>query len=139
MQQTKAEKLRFLAVGLTNTAIDFILLFLLTHTGLYVIVANYISTTIAFVFSFAANKKFTFKTKNANLKRELAQFLIVSLIAAWIIQPVVILGVTSLAQSLFTVEGPGVLLIAKILATIAAISWNYVLYSRVVFKHADRM
>jgi putative flippase GtrA len=55
-------KIRFALVGGINTAIDFGILFLLTSFGLNKFVANFISTSVAFIFSFFANRSFTFKS-----------------------------------------------------------------------------
>ena len=65
-----AEKFRFALVGGFNTALDFGILFGLTALGVDKIVANYASTSISFIFSFFANKTFTFKAKSGNAKRE---------------------------------------------------------------------
>lgn len=128
-----AKKIRFGIVGIANTAIDFIVLFLLVALGLDKIPANYISTATAFIFSFFVNKSFTFKSKGGNVKKQFLIFIIVTIISLWVLQPLVITGVSwvlapaglSVAASLF---------IAKVIATIASLVWNYVFYSRLVFK-----
>lgn len=64
-----ADKLRFTIVGSINTIIDFSILF--TLTMLFNIpkeLANFISTFVTFLFSFFANKKYTFKSTSKNLK-----------------------------------------------------------------------
>ena len=53
--------IRFGLVGGVNTALDFGLLFMFKAFGLPIGLANIVSTSIAFVFSFFANKKYTFK------------------------------------------------------------------------------
>jgi len=126
-------KLRFGTVGAANTAIDFGLLFILRSLGLPVISANIISTTAAFCFSFFANKKYTFKTSGGNVKRELLLFVAVTLFGLWILQNIVIqlvlwpLGTTTLPNETN-------LMIAKVIATLVSLVWNYIMYSRVVFK-----
>ena len=129
------DKLRFAAVGGANTALDFILLFLFVNLGVNKIVANYFSTSISLVFSFFANKSFTFKDKSANAKKQFGLFLLVTIAGLWILQPVIIWAVTELLSS--SVQNESVLLfIAKLIATIASLIWNYFLYSRLVFKKA---
>lgn len=116
-----------------NTLIDFGLLFTLKALGLPAINANIISTTAAFCFSFVANKKYTFKSTGANLKREIGLFIVVTLFALWVIQTIVI----KLVENMLSGSGLDdalILLIAKILATVFTLAWNYTLYSRVVFK-----
>lgn len=133
--KNKHEKLRFGAVGIANTLIDFGLLFILRWFGMPVLAANFFSTSVAFTFSFIANKNYTFKTSGANLRREVTSFLVVSLVAAWIIQPIVIYICLRILEPL---DDSAALLIAKVVAVGAAIVWNYILYSRVVFKKKDR-
>ena len=128
-----AEKFRFALVGGFNTALDFGILFGLTALGVDKIVANYISTSISFIFSFFANKTFTFKAKSGNAKREFISFVIVTLIGLWVLQPLIITAVSRLLATT-ALNDTTILLIAKLLATIVSLIWNYVFYSRVVFK-----
>lgn len=128
-----AEKLRFAIVGGANTALDFALLFIFVAFGLNSIAANYLSTSIAFVFSFFVNKSFTFKSKGGNIAKQFALFLGITIVALWVIQPIVILAVTALLSPLGW-NGSVVLFIAKLVATLASLVWNYILYARFVFK-----
>ena len=128
-----SQKARFLLVGGANTAIDFGLLFLLRTLGLPTIPANVISTTSAFCFSFFANKKYTFKTTDANVKREIVLFIVVTLFGLWVLQTLVI-ALASPVLSTFIPSMDMVLLGAKLIATVVTLAWNYVMYSRVVFK-----
>lgn len=132
--QNKQQKLRFLAVGGFNTLLDFGLLFTLKSLGLPVITANIISTTTAFCFSFFANKKYTFKTTDTDVKREIILFVAVTLFGLWVLQTIVIKLVT-IILSPYHLPPDAVLFIAKIIATAVTLVWNYVMYSRVVFKH----
>lgn len=123
-------KLRFAFIGGINTALDFGILFLLTALGLDKLVANFFSTSVAFVFSFFANRTFTFKS-TGSAKKQFLPFLIVTLIGLWILQPLVILAITQLLHSL---DQAIALFIAKLIATVVSLIWNYILYSRFVFK-----
>ena len=123
-------KLRFAFIGGINTALDFGILFLLTALGLDKLVANFFSTSVAFVFSFFANRTFTFKS-TGSAKKQVLPFLIVTLIGLWILQPLVILAITQLLHSL---DKALALFIAKLIATVVSLIWNYILYSRFVFK-----
>jgi putative flippase GtrA len=129
-----AEKIRFALVGGANTALDFILLFLFTGMGVDKIVANYFSTGLSLIFSFFVNKSFTFKNKSGSAKKQFALFLIITLIGLWVIQPIIIWGVTSVLAPYITSDELN-LFIAKLIATVASLIWNYILYSRIVFKH----
>lgn len=128
-----AEKLRFGIVGIANTALDFAILFLLVGLGLDRIPSNFISTAIAFIFSFFVNKSFTFKSTGGNVKKQFALFIIITIISLWVIQPIVIVIVSWLLGPV-GLNSAIVLLIAKLLATVASLVWNYIFYSRFVFK-----
>ena len=129
-----ADKLRFTIVGSINTVIDFSILF--TLTTLFNVpkeLANFISTFVAFLFSFFANKKYTFKSTSKNLKRQFLLFTAVTLFGLWVIQTIIITAITPVFTNL-SVNKPAALLISKLIATAASLIWNYTLYSRVVFK-----
>ena len=131
--RNKAQLARFGIVGAANTALDFGLLFILKALGLPVEFANIASTTIAFLFSFFANKKYTFKTSGTNVVREMILFTVITLFGLWVIQSAIITLLTPPIQSIVT-NDTITLVIAKLIATLASLTWNYVLYSKVVFK-----
>jgi putative flippase GtrA len=132
-----AEKIRFAIVGGANTALDFGILLLLTNLfGVGSIAANYISTSISFVFSFFVNKSFTFKSTTGNVKKQFALFIGVTIIGLWVIQPIIIWVVENILAPLNWNENV-TLIIAKLIATVASLIWNYLFYSRLVFKKAD--
>jgi putative flippase GtrA len=126
-------KLRFGTVGAANTAIDFGLLFVLRSLGLPVISANIISTTAAFCFSFFANKKYTFRSRAGNVKREIILFVVVTLFGLWVLQNVT-MQLLLLPLNASGLASETSLLIAKVIATLVSLVWNYIMYSRVVFK-----
>lgn len=126
-------KLRFGAVGAANTAIDFGLLFVMRSLGLPVIPANLISTTAAFIFSFFANKKYTFRSHGGNLKREILLFVVITLFGLWVLQNLIIQLVLWPLETT-TLPSETSLLIAKVIATLFSLVWNYTMYSRFVFK-----
>ena len=135
--KNNSQKIRFLTIGGINTALDFGVLFSLKALGLPVVPANIISTFCAFCFSFFANKKYTFKTDNTRIKREIILFVVVTLFGLWVLQGIVIQLATSALSGTQLPEG-FILFIAKILATIVSLTWNYTLYSRFVFKNNQR-
>jgi len=85
------------------------------------------------MFSFFANKKFTFKNKNVKTKTQFIYFLVITLIGLWVIQPIVI----ELTRSMFELISKNdyllVLFIGKAIATCVTLVWNYVLYRKYVF------
>ena len=128
-----AEKLRFAVVGGANTLLDFSILFLLVALGLDRVPSNFISTGVAFIFSFFVNKSFTFKSTSGNVKKQFAIFLVITLFGLWVIQPIIIVATEYLISDL-GISDPVVLFIGKLIATVATLVWNYTLYSRFVFK-----
>ena len=74
--------LRFALVGGINTAIDIGLLFGLTALGVPKLAANTVSTGTAFIFSFFANKSYTFRAQG-NVRRQLILFVVVTLAGLW--------------------------------------------------------
>jgi len=131
-----AQKIRFGIVGAGNTALDFAVLFILVALGVDKIVANYFSTGAAFIVSFFVNKSFTFKSKGGNVKKQFALFIVVTLIGLWIIQPLIIGGISAVLANTTLASGL-ILFIAKLIATVASLIWNYLFYSRLVFKKIE--
>lgn len=126
-------KIRFSLVSSVATAIDFSLLLLLTSFGMATITANYISSSLAFVFSFFANKKFAFRTPDHHIKREAVLFIIVTLTGIWLLQPLIIWKIEdTLDQSIYPTWL--VVVVAKVIASFVTFIWNYYFYTRLVFK-----
>lgn len=133
-KKNSSQKVRFLVVGATATLIDFGLLFLLQGPArLPILGANIISTTTAFLFSFTANKNYTFKAKGGSLVRQMVLFTIVTLFGLWVLQTLVISLVMPLLTS-YIIQTETALFIAKLLATGVTMVWNYLLYSLLVFS-----
>ena len=128
------QKIKFIVVGGINTLIDFILLFFFTGIGMNKLIANYFSTGIALLFSFIANKKFTFKSTTGDAKRQFVLFLGVTIVGLWVLQPLVLWISTSALEDYISNESIN-LFIAKVIATCVSLVWNYLLYSRLVFKN----
>lgn len=131
----KNQKLKFATIGAFNTALDFAILFSLKALGINVAFSNIVSTGVTFILSFILNKKITFnstnKTKQENIK-EFLSFTIITLFGLWVIQTLVIYIITSILSNILISNIT--LFIAKIIATIFSLIWNFVLYKKVVFK-----
>lgn len=129
----KSEKVRFGLVGVVNTSVDFIILFVLARlVGVPTIAANMISTISAVGVSYLLNKKTVFKSDDQQGARMIAVFVIVTLTGLWGLQSIIIIFITTVLSGIGNAEI--VLLIAKIIATLASLVWNYVWYSRVIFR-----
>lgn len=127
-------KIRFSLVSSISTAIDFSILLVLTSIfHLPLIGGNFISTSISFVFSFFASKKYAFKTPDHHIKHEALKFILVTLSGIWILQPALMWLIEPIIRD-FGVTGVLIIIIAKLLASIATFTWNYLFYTRVVFN-----
>lgn len=131
----KNQKIKFATIGAFNTALDFAILFSLKALGINIAFSNIVSTGITFILSFILNKKITFnstnKTKQESIK-EFLSFTIITLFGLWVIQTLVIYIITSILSNILISNIT--LFIAKIIATIFSLIWNFVLYKKVVFK-----
>ena len=126
----------FSVIGGINTALDFIILFVLTSFGVKIFIANFFSTGITFIISFLMNKKITFKSVLSNKKeliREMLLFIIVTLFGLWVIQNIVISTAIPIFENLLKNKRIS-LLLSKLIATIFSLIWNFILYKKVVFK-----
>lgn len=126
----------FSVIGGINTALDFIILFVLTSLGVKIFIANIFSTGTTFIISFLMNKKITFKSVSNNKKeliREMVLFIIVTLFGLWVIQNIVISTAMPIFENLLKNKQMS-LLLSKLIATIFSLIWNFILYKKVVFK-----
>jgi len=116
----------FSVIGGINTALDFIILFVLTSLGVKIFIANIFSTGTTFIISFLMNKKITFKSVS-NI------FIIITLFGLWVIQNIVISTAMPIFENLLKNKQMS-LLLSKLIATIFSLIWNFILYKKVVFK-----
>lgn len=90
------EKIRFVLVGGFNTLLDFAIFGVLANVvGIDKVVANIISTAICITISFILNYKFVWKSEKS-VAATAVGFLAVSLFSAWVVQSLVITGVTAI-------------------------------------------
>ena len=128
---------RFASVGVVNTLVDLGLYVALFSVGLSSVLANFLSTSAGMAVSFAGNRRFVFGA-TANRTREITQFLIVCGLGIWVIQPFAIMVFTHLINHVAGLPTVVVATTAKVLAILVAAVWNYLLYSRLVFRTAER-
>ncbi|MBW4062097.1 GtrA family protein [Candidatus Saccharibacteria bacterium] len=141
---------KFGAVGIINTIIDFGIYNVLAGVfGFHILVANAISTTVAMVFSFFANRNVVFESKDGSKSRQALLFVLVTAFGLYILQlgtlhllTTVWLGPVNLATSIVHSLGLSSTFsdtfvrnnAAKVAATVISLIWNYIMYKRVVFK-----
>jgi len=133
-------KIRFIAVGVLNTAVDFgVFNLLLLAFKVQPVLASIISTTIAMIVSFLLNRSFVFKRGGTFSGREALEFFAVTIAGLWVVQSLVISQVGGLLHGmLFTSEVWASDDIAKVIAIGASTVWNYLWYSRLVFATKEK-
>ena len=143
---------KFGAVGIINTVIDFSLFNLLSKFVFMgsggVIPSNIVSTTTSMIFSFFANRGVVFKAERGSMLKQAVIFFAVTAVGLYIIQTGIIyilvhvwttpldlavriirhLGIYWLNDQFYINNG------AKAFATVASMTWNYLMYKKVVFR-----
>ncbi len=122
---TFAQFYRYVLVGFLSFITETSLLYLLTdHLKLWYIYSNSIAYIIVFWLNFLLNRFWSFKSKQ-NLPTQLAMYL-----GLFVINLFASNGMLYLLTSVFKVY----YLISKIFAVALVVSWNFVIYKKVIFK-----
>lgn len=115
---------RFLTVGAIGTFLDIGLLTLLKTFGLPTLIANSLSFTAGVTNNFTWNRQWTFSdVKQSDWQRQLAQFLLVSLVGLALNSSIVLLLEVPLGQAIGQPKFG--YLPAKVVATGVGVFWNY--------------
>jgi putative flippase GtrA len=114
---------RFLAVGVCNTAIDLVLFWVL-NAPLGIVLANFVSTSAGMTFSFLANGRHTFGASRVTL-RQAVLFVAANGATMWVLQPLLIHAVHDVASI--------PLMAAKVVALGGSVVANFLLYRYVVW------
>ncbi|MFL7870955.1 MAG: GtrA family protein [Anaerolineales bacterium] len=115
---------RFLTVGAVGTFLDFGLLTLLKSLGLPTLVANSASFTAGVINNFTWNRLWTFAdAKQMGWQRQLAQFILVSLVGLALNNAILLVLETPLGALLGQPDYG--YLPAKVIATGVVVFWNY--------------
>jgi putative flippase GtrA len=115
---------RFLLVGLSGTALDFVLLILLKRAGLPTLLANSLSFSAGAVSNFTWNRLWTFpEARSRHWTVQFTQFFAVSLVGLALNDAVVLMLQQQLGELIgHPAQG---YLAAKVVATGVAVLWNY--------------
>jgi putative flippase GtrA len=145
---------RFIAVGITNTVIDFGILNLLVFVfGLNNLTANTISVTIAMAISYMLNYHVVFRQKSANHIKKALLFLAVTAFGLWVLQNGTIYifvhwltWPASVIKSLVDFVGLDnlskdfvLLNTAKVIGTVISMLWNFFMYKKYVFTDNNKV
>ena len=141
---------KFGAVGVVNTLLDFAIYNVLTtkKIGLTKIRANIVSTSITMVISFLLQKQVVFQQGDGNPWLQAVKFFAVTAVGLYLLQNAVIylftkywkwpkvwvdailkaLHLNKLLSSDFALKNG-----AKVAGTVVSLTWNYLMYKRIVF------
>lgn len=130
------QKLRFGLVGVINTLIDIGIYWLLINlVGFGILASNFISTSAGVLCSYLLNRSFTFKLQTKKSIKELTLFLAITFFGLWVLHPIVIYLTSDVTSNLLAwLPDYLVTLAPKCIAVGVSLVWNYVWYSRVIFK-----
>lgn len=144
---------RFIFVGVVNTAVDLVVLnFLLftsgqSHSKVALIVFNTMSASISALVSFVLNKHVVFRKKDTK-NHLVIYFILITLSGLFIVQNT-ILGliidplrsvsphISDIINNIIELRISADVLalnIAKLIASMATVIWNYFLYRRFIFR-----
>lgn len=130
---------KYAVAGVANTAVDFgvlnVLMFLTnTSKGEKIIILNSVAFLVAVIHSYLWNKFWTFKsTEKENSAVQFLQFLIVSLIAV-LINGAIVYIISSKINPVFGLSDVAWTNIAKVVATVISLVWNFIGYKFIVFN-----
>jgi putative flippase GtrA len=139
---------KFSIVGIFNTLIDFVIYNVLSSkAGLSLVQSNIISTSVAMVFSFAANRRMVFKQHNGTFAKQAILFFVITAFGLYVIQTSTIklltdVWLTPIALGLAAAHAIGIVGHdqfltkngAKAIGTALSLTWNYIMYKKVVFS-----
>lgn len=138
------KKVRFLCVGVFNTTVDLSILNLLVFAFNFPVwLANTFSISIAVSISYFLNHHIVFRHHNKRSAKMFVKFFLITGIGIIVIQTVVIELTRAFYLHLVQRHVPSLnsnvdtklsLNMAKVTGVIVGMVWNYVLYSKLVFK-----
>lgn len=118
---------RYIIIGGTSYIFEFTLLFFIAYTlNLGVTVAVTISFWFGLIISFLLQKFFSFKDTTVTKKHLLRQTFSYAIL--------IIVNYSFTIFFVVLVEPISTLFIARTAALIITVGWNYIIYSRVIFK-----
>lgn len=120
--------LRFLVSGGSAALVEYLVFLVLHHVHVDLVIANTLSFMSGFVVSFLLNKFWVFSNQES-MKGQLLKYSILALVNVLISNGVVWLMVNELGVVPF---------IAKVITMVAIASWNYIIFSKIVFKNREQ-
>ena len=143
------EKVRFVFAGGMNTGLDFFLLNTLVFLfGAMPLIANVLSVSIGIMISYVLNHYFVFRSEEKLSLKTFTLFFVITGFSSLIIQSAIIISFemffnTEFSHSIFFVRDIAEnefieLNIAKVIAVLIGMVWNFILYKHVIFKTKNK-
>ena len=117
MRNLLKQIIKFGFVGGTAFFIDAVILLLLTKLGINYLIANILSFSVSVIYNYILSMKFVFNVKETNSQKNFFQFIILSIIG---------LGINELIMKICVEKLLISVLIAKIIATIIVMIYNFI-------------
>lgn len=117
MKNLLKQIIKFGFVGGTAFFIDAGILLLLTKLGINYLIANILSFSISVIYNYILSMRFVFNVKETNPQKNFFQFIILSIIG---------LGINELIMKICVEKLLISVLIAKIIATIIVMIYNFI-------------
>lgn len=123
--ESAGQMIRYVITGLSSAVIEFTLLYIFRDmAGLPVIAANSAALSIVFWFNFLMNRYWSFKSR-MKLRKQLVMYLFLFLFNLPASDVIMYLLIEKLSMHY---------LVAKVFSIGAMVSWNFVLYKKVIYK-----
>lgn len=141
--RTLGQIVRFVAVGIINTALDFGVLNIVSyltgiHSGRWLWLVNAPGFVIALINSYLLNKYWTFQAKGGGVSTvEFGKFASVSVIGL-LINTSVLVAVTTFFPPVLGLGPQQWENVAKVIATGFSLVWNFTGYKYIVFGRKER-
>jgi len=118
----------------TDILIDFLILFILFNLfKMPIFYSNIISTSVALLFNYLTNKNYILRHKNKVAEDKIRAFLVITFCGFWLIQPMIITITKSILDQNINNDNV-ILIIGKILASMASIYFIHFLYIMIISK-----
>lgn len=131
--ETLGQFIRYFIVGIVGFALEYTLFIILRKILGHEMLVNILVYTVIFWFNFLLNKFFSFKSKK-NFKKQLGYYCILFAINLLVGNVLLFSGIRYLLVLGFGEGSWPVLYLPKILIMFFIVSWNFILYKKIIYK-----
>lgn len=132
--ETLGQFIRYFIVGIVGFVLEYTLFIVLRDKlGIQELLSNIMVYTVIFWFNFLLNKFWSFKSRN-NFKRQLFYYGILFFFNLVVGNVLLFSGIRYLLALWYGEDSWPVLYLPKILVMFFIVSWNFILYKKVIYK-----